>query len=183
MQPANVGRVDMFGPNAPVWPFLDAFGGAALIPALDAPTVVIETYPVLTLIALGWLLPDTRPAGRLPKYNPERRSTFALADWQYVCEAAANALGARGLDAGAAYLRRAAAHTRPQKRDQDALDAPLCLLAGLHVAAGDECLMVGDLESGYIVVPHAAPLHTELARRFHVTGRDPRRWLTRWRAV
>jgi hypothetical protein len=56
-------------------------------------TLVFETYPVLTMIALGWSLPDSsRPAGRLPKYNPGRRRTFAPADWRHVCRMTSAAL-------------------------------------------------------------------------------------------
>ena len=29
MQPANTGKAEMFGPGAPVWPFLTRFGGPA----------------------------------------------------------------------------------------------------------------------------------------------------------
>jgi hypothetical protein len=47
---------------------------------------VIETYPVLTMIALGWTIPDSdgRLTGRLPKYNPGRKKTFSIKDWQHV---------------------------------------------------------------------------------------------------
>ena len=78
MYPANTTREEMFGMGAPVWPFLTRFGGPAdpLEPITD--TRVFETYPVLTMIALGWMLPDSRAAGRLPKYNPERKSLFDL---------------------------------------------------------------------------------------------------------
>ena len=29
---------------------------------------------MLAMIALLWTLPDSRPAGRLPKYNPQRKN-------------------------------------------------------------------------------------------------------------
>jgi hypothetical protein len=48
-------------------------------------SLVFETYPVLAMIALGWTLPDSRPTGRLPKYNPQRRQTFSTDDWRHVC--------------------------------------------------------------------------------------------------
>ena len=87
--PANTSKTEMFGPNAPMWPFLNRFGGSANPMAPVAGTMVIETYPVLGMIALGWTLPDmspqSRPAGRLPKYNPDRRKNFSLPDWRYVC--------------------------------------------------------------------------------------------------
>jgi len=85
VQPANTGRTDMFGEKAPVWQFLNRFGGPADPFEPVEGTRVIETYPVLVMIALGWMLPDSRPKGRLPKYNPERRPPFSISDWQHVC--------------------------------------------------------------------------------------------------
>src|ERR1035441_5705020 len=77
MQPANTSRDGMFCASAPVWRFLSRCGGAAANPLVSvADTRVYETYPVLAMIAMGWLMEDSRPAGRLPKYNPARRKTF-----------------------------------------------------------------------------------------------------------
>ena len=58
MQPANTSKKGMFDSSAPVWRFLARFGGPAnpLVPVTN--TMVIETYPVLAMIALGWTLPD-----------------------------------------------------------------------------------------------------------------------------
>src|SRR5436190_21195853 len=99
MQPANTARQEMFGLTAPVWPFLARFGGPADPLATLLPTAVFETYPVLTMIALGWMLPDSRPTGRLPNYNPERKKRVAASDWQHVCRLASTASSKRGLGA------------------------------------------------------------------------------------
>src|SRR5262245_52650216 len=58
MQPANTAKTKMFGKDAPVWGFLRLFGGASdpLKPVAD--TQVLETYPVLAMMAFGWMLPD-----------------------------------------------------------------------------------------------------------------------------
>jgi hypothetical protein len=56
----------MFGEKAPVWRFLNRFGGPTDPRAPVGAIHVFETYPALTLIALGWVLKDSRPAGRLP---------------------------------------------------------------------------------------------------------------------
>lgn len=89
MQPANRSKKEMFGTEAPVWDFLKRFGGAANPLGPVAGTLVIETYPVLAMIALGWTLLDVsrqaRPTNRLPKYNPEQKKTFSILDWQHVC--------------------------------------------------------------------------------------------------
>ena len=169
MQPANTSREEMFGSDAPIWPFLKRFGGPAN--PLEEPvggTHVIETYPVLTLIALGWTLPDEgpdkRPKGRLPKYNPDRRKTFLLSDWQHVCRLASCAFNERGLREIARWVDDAE-KTSPRKCDQDKLDACLCLLVALYLAERRDCLMVGNRQSGYIVVPDCAELREELDAR------------------
>lgn len=179
MQPANRTRVEMFGDEAPVWTFLDCFGGVA-DPSQPMPrTGVFETYPVLAIIALGWLLPHARASGRLPKYNPTRRVTFAREDWRYLCTRVAGALADHGLPLLASWSEQASASDAPRKRDQDALDACLCLLVALHLARGHDCLVVGDIDSGYILVPHDDALHAELEARCGRTGREPARWLGR----
>lgn len=179
MQPANTARADMFGEGAPVWTFIDQFGGAAdpLTPRPGDDAVVFETYPVLVLIALGWLREDLRHAGRLPKYNPERKKTFSLEDWQYVCTMASAAFQERDLGGIARWIDEAHDKDRPGKRDQDKLDACLCLLVALHMAEGRDCLMVGDHQSGYIVVPHSPSLQSELEARCSVTVRPASEWV------
>lgn len=177
MQPANTAKKKMFGEEAPVWRFLARFGGPAdpLEPVTD--TRVFETYPVLTMIALGWMLPDSRPAGRLPKYNPMRKKTFSISDWQHVCGLASGAFRERKLAGIVRWLDDAARNTSPCKNDQDGLDAYLCLLVALHLAERKDCLMVGNRQSGYIVVPYDAGLRTELEARCNQTGRAPSEWV------
>jgi predicted RNase H-like nuclease len=177
VQPANTTKKEMFGKDAPVWRFLTQFGGAAnpLTPLAD--TRVFETYPVLALIALGWTLPDVRATGRLPKYNPDRKKTFSISDWQHVCKLASAALHERGLKEIAAWLDSITLKTFPHKREQDGLDACVCLLVALHFAQQKDCLMVGDLQTGYMVVPHCAQLRAELEARCCKTGRVPSQWV------
>ena len=181
MQPANTGRNEMFGNDAPVWRFLHRFGGSADPLERLAGTSVIETYPVLAMIALGWTLPDSRPTGRLPKYNPARKKTFCISDWQHVCQRASSAFGGRGLPGIAGWLNGVAHIQKPRKTDQDGLDACVCLLAALHLAETGECLMVGDLETGYIVVPYGEILSKELEARCERTGRAPSEWVRSFR--
>jgi predicted RNase H-like nuclease len=70
MQPASHSRIEILGAAAPVWNFLRRFGGAADPLRLTDGTQVIETYPVLVLIALRWLQNGRGVSGILPKYNP-----------------------------------------------------------------------------------------------------------------
>jgi predicted RNase H-like nuclease len=179
MQPANTSKTAMFGPNAPIWSFLKRFGGSANPVGPLPDTMVIETYPVLTIIALGWTLPDLskqdRPAGRLPKYNPERK-TFSPEDWRHVCERASAAFREFRLTGIVEWINNAGRLSEPHKEDQDRLDACLCLLVALQLAEGRDCLMVGNLETGYIVVPHGTSVHAELDARCEETGRVPAAW-------
>jgi len=180
VQPANTARHTMFGTSAPLWPFLTRFGGAAdPIDVLESAstTRVYETYPVLLMIALGWTLPDKRAGGRLPKYNPARGNTFAASDWRHVCDLTASAFRARSLLGIVRWLEEAGAKLSPRKSDQDRVDACLCLLAALYVAEGKPCLMIGERETGYIVVPSGDGLRAELEARCHATGRAPSRWV------
>lgn len=173
MQPANTTKKEMFGKDAPVWQFLTRFGGPANPLGPLSGTWVIETYPVLTMIALGWTLQDSRPTGRLPKYNPTRKKTFTIRDWKHVCGLASNAFRKRGLQEVVEWLDEAAQNNTPRKSDQDGLDACVCLLTALYLAETKECLMVGNQDTGYIVVPYGKDLSEELKRRCQKTGRTP----------
>jgi predicted RNase H-like nuclease len=183
MQPANTSKEKMFGTNAPMWPFLTRFGGPAHPIEAAADTRVFETYPVLAMIALLWTLPDSRSAGRLPKYNPGRRRTFSISDWRHVCGLAAAEFQERGLLGIARWIDDAAGKTSPRKSDQDGLDACLCLLVALYLAERKDCLMVGDWQTGYIIVPYGAQLHVELEARCSKTGRAPSDWVRVFRLV
>jgi predicted RNase H-like nuclease len=177
MQPANTSKKEMFGAEAPIWPFLTRFGGPADPLEPVANTRVFETYPVLAMIALLWTLQDSRPAGRLPKYNPERKKIFSNSDWQHVCRLVSGAFNERGLAEIVRWIDSAARKTSPRKSDQDGLDACVCLLVALHLAERKNCLMVGDLRTGYIVVPYGAGLRAELDARCNRTGRAASEWV------
>ena len=179
MQPANTARVGMFSATAPVWPFLAAFGGAADPEAPMRDTRVIETYPVLGLIALHWLCPDTRPCGRLPKYNPGRRATFSRSDWCLVTARLAAEFGGLGMRMLADWCHSMAELQQPRKPEQDQIDAALCLLFAIRFAAGKPCLCIGELATGYIVVPHDGGLAQELAARCESSGRTASQWVRR----
>lgn len=177
MQPANTAKSDMFGDDAPVRAFVEQFGGAAnpLAP-LPSGAAVFETYPVLAMIALGWMRVDQRIDGRLPKYNPER-PTFQKEDWQHVCRMASAAFLKFGLVGTARWIGGLRDMARPRKGDQDRLDACLCLLVALHLAEREFCLMVGDLQTGYIIVPHRLELERELETRCLKIPWQPSDWV------
>ena len=182
VQPANTTRKGMFDDTAPVWNFLDKFGGAANPLTLkDCGVHVFETYPVLAMIALDWVLADSRATGRLPKYNPARKKTFDKADWMHVCRRVLDYLTNHSLPEICDWVDNAISLDSPRKADQDNLDACLCLLVGIHLAENRECLMVGNLTSGYIVTPDGVTLHNELNARCFATGRQPNEWVRSFR--
>jgi predicted RNase H-like nuclease len=167
----------MFGDGAPVWRYLEQFGGP-VDPISGQVTGVIETYPVLTMIALGWTRPHcTRACGRLPKYNPARKKTFTIEDWQHVCRLTSKEFSDRGLRRIAQWIEEACEKPKPRKSDQDRLDACICLLVALYLSEGRDCLFVGNLQTGYIVVPHDGLLYEELETRCSKTGRNPPEWI------
>lgn len=181
VQPANTSRREMFGTEAPVWGFLSRFGGVPDPLTPGGETRVFETYPALMMIALGWMLPDDRSTGRLPKYNPARRNTFLLSDWQHVCKLIAESLNARGLEHLGRWTDVAGQHPQPQKLDQDRVDACLCLLVALHLVEQRDCLMIGDTNTGYIIVPYGKALHGEIETRCTRTNRIFLDWVRRFR--
>lgn len=177
MQPANTSRSGMFGAEAPIWQFLEKFGGASDPFCPTADEQVFETYPVLSLIALGWVLPDKRKAGRLPKYNPVRKTTFSIDDWRHICDRLSEEIAARQLSSLGAWISEVKAKNSPRKIDQDGLDACICLIVAMHLAESKDCLMVGNTDTGYIVVPHGDDLRWELEERCKKTNRDPSLWV------
>jgi predicted RNase H-like nuclease len=185
-QPANTGRAEMFGKDAPIWPFLQKFGGAANPLESAARVRVFETYPVLTAIASSWILPDNkknrpRPTGRLPKYNPGNREKFLIDDWIYTCDRVKLALSGRGLADLENWINGVALCRAPRKRDQDCLDACICLVMALHLIEDKDCLMVGNTDTGYMVVPHGVSLEAELQERCRKTSRASSEWVQRFR--
>jgi predicted RNase H-like nuclease len=164
VQPASKSRLGMFDSAAPIWCFLEKFGGPADPLSPVANSSVFEVYPVLAAIALDWTLddPGQRPSGRLPKYNPDR-PRFLADDWQHVCNKLSYEFKRRKLFKISRWIASVAQLKEPTKKHQDKLDACICLLVAVHFLEGKSCLMVGDLESGYIVAPNKNELCAELA--------------------
>ena len=182
MQPANTGRLGMFDDGAPIWPFLDCFGGPADVLSCSRHTEIFETYPVLTIIARGWTLDDEHRAfGRLPKYNPVRRSTFRMDDWVYLCGKLCGVFKESGVAAIADWIESIRFLESPRKSDQDRLDACLCLLVAMDMVEGKACVVIGEQKSGYIVTSASEMMESELTQRCIQTERDPKRWIRSFR--
>jgi len=145
-------RVPMFGPNAPVWGFINRYGGPGNPFVMnEQPVVIYETYPVLYLIASNWLIEREHRLPCLPKYNPARPSTFSKNDWQFVCNRAAQLAGELAIDELAKWLIDLACIDKPNKQLQDKLDSAICLLQAIEWYFIDEYLVIGDFETGYML--------------------------------
>lgn len=155
VQPSNTGRVGMFCAASPVWGFLSALDAVqnpeAARNAVDG-LYLVEVFPALALASLRLDF-----FGRLasPRYNPARRKTFKLADWARVADTAALEADRFGCSEMAQWCREAGALPRPAKADQDRLDAVLCVLIALRWRRRprEESMLLGDLASGYMVLP------------------------------
>jgi predicted RNase H-like nuclease len=166
VQPANRGKLAMFGPKAPIWDFLEKL--AATENPEDARTAVrglhlMEVFPALALASL-----EARFFGRLmgPRYNPGRRRTFKIEDWRAVIAAASAEAKRFGCDALVAWLDELRNLEKPKKADQDRLDAALCLLIAIRwrFGARNESVAIGDLQTGYIVTPVSSAVMTVLLK-------------------
>ena len=100
-----------------------------------------------------------------------------LDDWRHVCRQLAAELHQRGLPELGSWCESAATNTVPRKDDQDRIDACLCLVAAVHLVGQQDCLMIGDIASGYIVVPSGTVLREEVESRCRETGRLPGEWI------
>jgi len=163
VQPANTGRIGMFCADAPIWRFLDAIGATQDPEASRTAKTglfIMESFPAMALAAYGFF--GRRAA---PRYNPARRATFRPADWPRVADAAAIEAASLGAPALAEWWRQAAQLERPRKADQDRLDAAICLLIALRwrMRPRADSVLLGDLETGYVVAPIIPPARDRLA--------------------
>jgi predicted RNase H-like nuclease len=168
VQPANRSRLGMFCDASPIWPFLrslNAIEDPELARVADAGLFLMEVFPALALASL-----DDRFFGRLsaPRYNPERKKTYHEADWGHVAEAAAVEADALGCNELAAWCRQTA-QRQPRKADQDMLDSALCVLIALRWRRRprNESLLLGDMMTGYMVVPASRAVRERLSSAAH----------------
>ena len=151
VQPASRSKSELFGPNAPVWKFLNR------IDARENPTVargarrglhLIEVFPALALPALEPRIMSRRHAAR---YNPDK--TFSLCDWKLVANAVARHAEELGVPRLSQWARAAAGYYRVDKTLQDQLDAAICLIIALQWrrAPSNRVAVIGDGQHGYMV--------------------------------
>jgi predicted RNase H-like nuclease len=119
---------------------------------------------VFPALALASLKSDFCRRLGAPRYNPANARRFDAGDWDQVCATAAACFERWALPGAATWCRSAAALVTPSKADQDQLDAMLCLAVALHwrLAPPDQSILIGDLDSGYIVSPASAAVRARL---------------------
>lgn len=172
VQPASRSKKGMFDEAAPIWSFkraLNAIEDPELARTALSGTFLLEVFPALALASIERTFCSRLAA---PKYNPANRKRFKINDWQSVAEAVRrfgmlNSL--RHLDE---WCSLAAAIDAPKKADQDKVDALLCGLIGLHWinASRDQSMMIGDLESGYMIAPAINGIHERLTTAAMLRG-------------
>lgn len=166
VQPANRSRIGMFCDASPIWRFLAELGAVEDPEAARNATsglYVMEVFPCIALASF-----DGSFCSRLgaPRYNPGRRQTFRATDWTRVALAAGQNARAMGATEIAEWCDTMSKITPPSKADQDKLDSILCAVIALRwrLGARDECLMLGDIKTGYMVMPASAGVRERLAQ-------------------
>ncbi len=166
IQPANRGKTAMFGDDAPIWRFLDRLDfidDPEACTKASAGGFVLEVFPALALLGFD---PSFAALRAGPRYNPARGKTFRQDAWRVVCNAVIKTAETLGFRAVADWCRRLDEGTKPSKSMQDSLDSIICLLvAALWIANREQCVMVGDLVSGYIVAPVGPDIRARLTAR------------------
>jgi predicted RNase H-like nuclease len=173
VQPAYRGKLGMFCDASPIWRFLTALRAVqdperARV-AADG-LYLMEVFPALALPSFG-----TGFFGRLvaPKYNPKSKKTFRTDDWVQVAETAAHEAIALGCEELAGWCHNISKIAQPKKAHQDMLDSALCVMIALHWRRRprETSLLVGDLFTGYMVLPASAQVRERLtaaARKYCV---------------
>lgn len=165
VQPSNRGKRGMFCDASPIWNFLarlDATENPEEARTAVTGIHVFEVFPALALPSL-----DPQFCSRLsgPRYNPGRRKTFRIQDWQKVAEAAERQFNLFGMAEAAGWCATEAGRETPSKADQDRLDAMLCLLVATYWRFGerDRSILMGDLDTGYMVFPASSDVRHRLS--------------------
>lgn len=164
VQPANRSKIGMFDDAAPIWRFKSRLGAsddAEAARSASSGLFLIEVFPALALPSL-----EAAYFGRLlaPRYNPEKRRRFRSPDWSSVTEAVRRHASAEIIPELALWAQKTASLAAPKKGDQDKLDAAICALVGLmwRTKLRTESMMIGDLETGYMIAPTSAEVRMKL---------------------
>lgn len=164
VQPANRSKKGMFDDASPIWRFkqlLGAIEDPELARTASSGTFLLEVFPALALVAI-----DNAFCRRLgaPKYNPANRRMFKVEHWQAVAGAIRVFGSLKSFEQLELWCSTVSANLTPRKADQDKVDAMICSLIGLHwlTAPREQSVMIGDLESGYMISPAIYGVHEKI---------------------
>lgn len=154
VQPANRRKHAMFGPNAPIWGFLDRIEAHGNPDAAREATCGLHLMEVFPALALPALQPHIMKRQSAARYNPKSRN-FSMADWRLVASTVEHHADRLGIATLSQWACKVASHPKPNKGDQDCVDAAICLLIALHWrrAPRDSSVVIGDSQTGYMVTP------------------------------
>lgn len=170
-QPANLGKVALFGEHSPFRQFLLDLG--AVEDPLAARTgkvghYIIEVYPALALPSLS--SPFAERLGG-PKYNPEKKN-FDQKDWAAVTCVVACLARQHEIEGLESWVKSMGCIEKPTKADQDRLDAAICALVGYLWRFGPSgtVAMIGGLDSGYMITPISSDTRPRLEKAAQKNG-------------
>lgn len=165
IQPAYRGKTALFGDGAPIWRFLHRLSLAddpERACHADMGAFVMEVFPALAVLAFDDAFAASK---RGPRYNPARRRTFREQAWRAVLAATTRQAELLELGATATWCAELDNAGQSTKAEQDQLDAVICLIvAATWLQHRERCVMIGDLEQGYIVAPATDGVRARLAQ-------------------
>lgn len=166
VQPAFRGKREKFGPDAPIWKFLDRIEARENPPAARTAPRGLHLMEVFPALALPALEPEIMKRERRACYNPANRKNFSLSDWRLVASTVQRHADSLRLAPLSRWAGEAAGLAAPTKSDQDRLDAAVCLLVALRWrrAPRDRSVVIGDSRTGYMVTP-VSPASREILER------------------
>lgn len=153
VQPAYRNKMEIFGDGAPIWKFkygLRATENPERSRYASRGRFLMEVFPALALPSI-----DQRFCGykKGPRYNPARR--FNSEHWRAVVSTVLMEARRMKCSAFVRWCHQLNRISKPEKSHQDQLDAVICLLVAVRWRHGKrkDSIMIGDLNSGYIVAP------------------------------
>lgn len=155
VQPAYRGneKEALLGAYAPIWSFLERLKARENPPAARTMTHGLHLIEVFPALALPALEPSFMEHKCKACYNPKNRKKFSMDDWKLVASAVGRHANTLGITPLSQWAGEHAALAKPVKRDQDCLDAAICLIIALQWrrAPRDRLAVIGDGSAGYMV--------------------------------
>ena len=163
-QCASLKKDTFFGEGSPLWRFMSKLGAMKdPLAAREAKAgkFIIEVFPALALPSLNRKFVKPRGA---PKYNPKKSEKFCLKDWMAVTEVVVCLARQYEIEGLETWAKCMGSIGKPEKADQDRLDAAICALVGYlwRFGPSGEVAMIGDLDSGYMITPISSATRSTL---------------------